>query len=272
MVEQQFHAVRQHGGERFHAVDGYAFGDLAEHVREVRVVGRELRGLLPYRRGQQQLTARRRPQPGYGGGQAALVGGPEAADFLHRVTPELDPQGMLFGGREHIQDAASHGNLAAMLHQIRTGVPDLDEPGHGGLKVSGLPGGQLDGFQVAEPGDHRLEEAAHRGGHHGERAGPRAGRVGMGEPAQHRQPLAGGVGTWGEPFVRQRLPGREVRDGLGWQQRAEGIAEFLSLTRGRGHREDEPRRPARPGGQGRGEERAQRRRGDEVGGLPVGLA
>ena len=272
MVEEEFHPFRQHRRERLHALDGYPFGDLAEHVGEAWVIGGKLLRLLPHRRGQQQLTAGRRPQPGRRDGQAALVCSPEAADFLDRVAPELDPQRVLFCGREHVQDAAPHGDLAAVLHQVRASVPDLDQPGHGGLEVGGLPGTQLDGLQVTEPGDHRLEQASHRGHHRGERAGLRAGRVRVSEPAQHREPLAGGVGTRGEPFMRQRLPGREVGDGLGRKQRAEGIAEFFGLTRSRSHREDEPLRLSRGGGESRGEKRAESRRCDEVGRHPVGLA
>ena len=51
-----------------------------------------------------------------------------AADLLDLVAPELDPQRVLLGRREDVEDAAAHRELAAPLDQVDPGVAELDEP------------------------------------------------------------------------------------------------------------------------------------------------
>ncbi len=164
VVEQQLHPLGQHWRERLHALDGDALGELAEHVRQSRPLVGQLLSPVPHRGGQQQLPARRRPQTRGGALEAALVGHPEEPDLLDGVAEELDPQRVLLGGREDVEDAAAHGQLAALLHQIAARVPDLHEPAHQIVEVGGLAFAHPDRLELAEPADHRLEQAAHRGG------------------------------------------------------------------------------------------------------------
>ena len=100
--------------------------------------------------GEQQLAARRRPQAVLGDLEAALVGDLEPADLLDRVAPELDPQRVLLGRREDVEDAAAHGELAAPLDQVGAGVGRgrevLDDLLEGRL-VAGL---ERDRLEVAE--------------------------------------------------------------------------------------------------------------------------
>ena len=72
--------------------------------------------------------------------------------------------------------------------------------------AAGVADAQLDRLELAEPGHLRLQHRAHR--RDDDRSGPVAGRPASGcaKPAQHRQPLADGVGARREPLVRQRLP------------------------------------------------------------------
>ena len=193
VVQEQLHRVRQHRRERLHAVHRDALGQLAEDVGQPGVLRGEARGPLPDGRGEQQLAARRRPQAVRRDVQAALVGDPEVPDLLHRVAPELHPERVLFGGREHVQDAAADRDLAAALHQVGTGVADVHQVRDDLLEVGRLAGLQRDRGQVAEPADHRLEQAADRGDQHGDRAGLRPVRIGVGQPPQHGQPPSGGV-------------------------------------------------------------------------------
>ena len=72
--------------------------------------------------GEQDLAAGRRPQAVLGDLEAALVGDLEPADLLDRVAPELDPDRVLLGRREDVEDAAAHGELAAPLDQVGAGV------------------------------------------------------------------------------------------------------------------------------------------------------
>ena len=95
--------------------------------------------------------------------QAALVGHPELADLLDLVAEELDPQRMLLGGREHVEDAAADGDLAAVLDQVGAGVADLDQPGEHVVEVGRLARAQRHRLEVAEPADDRLQQAADRG-------------------------------------------------------------------------------------------------------------
>ena len=121
-VEQQLHVVDEDRGERLHALDRDALGDLAEQLAQLGVRLGEGRGPLPYVLGQQQLTAGRRPQPVLGDLQGALVGDLEVADLLDVVAPELHPQRVLLGRREDVEDAAAYGELAALLDQLDPGV------------------------------------------------------------------------------------------------------------------------------------------------------
>ena len=230
----------------------------------------QLPGPLADRRGEQQLAARRGPQA-VGGVQAALVGDPEVADLLDAVAPELHPQRVFLGGREHVQDAAAHGDLAAVLDQVGAHVADVHQPGDGLLEVGVLAWAQRHRFQVAQPADHRLQQAAHRADQHGDRAGLRAARVRVGQPAQHGQPPPGGVRARRDPFVRQGFPGREAGHRAWRQQRLEGAGQFLRLARRGRHGQHEALRfrpglirPGWGGGQCRGQEWPQRGRCDEI--------
>ena len=75
--------------------------------------GDQLGRARAHRVGEQDLAARRRPQAVVGDLQAALVGDGEPADLLDVVAPELDPQRVVLGGREDVEDAAAHRELAA---------------------------------------------------------------------------------------------------------------------------------------------------------------
>ena len=217
VVEQELHPGRDDRRERLHALDGDAVGELAEYVGQARVIGGQLLGPVPHGRGEQQLAARRYPQL-VDGLQAPLVGHPELADLLHLVAEELDPQRVLLGGREHVDDAAAHRHLTSALHQVGAHVADLDQAGDHLIEAEGLAWPQRHRRDVAEPADDRLQQATDRGHHHTERAGPGTGRVGVREPAQDREPAAAGVRAGRDPLVRQGLPGGEVGHAVARQQ------------------------------------------------------
>ena len=209
-VDQQLHVVHQRRGERLHALDRDAGGQPVGQLEQLRVGpperGRALTDLL----GQQQLATRRCPQPLHRL-EGALVGHREGADLLDVVAPELDAQGVLLGGREDVDDAAAHGELAALLDQVDPGVRRLGEPAHELVERHRVADAQLDGLEVAETLDLRLEDRAHRRHHDLERSVARVG-AGMPQPPQHGQPPPHGVAARAEPLVRQRLPARVVGD------------------------------------------------------------
>ena len=121
-VEQGLHAVDEGRGERLHALDGDALRQLLEEVGGAGQPVGERGGPLAHGVGEEQLAAGRRPQPVLGDLEGALVGDLEPADLLDRVAPELQPQRVLLGGREDVEDAAAHGELAAPLDEVGAGV------------------------------------------------------------------------------------------------------------------------------------------------------
>jgi len=281
VVEQQVHPVGEHGGERLHALHGDPVGDPPEDLRDAGVLGRQLLGAGPHRRGEQQLAAGRRPQAMLRLPSRALVGDLEDADLLDAVAEELDPQRVLLGRREHVEQPAAHGELAALGYQLDTRVADLDEPLYDVFRVGVVAHRQPHRHQVAEARHDRLQHRADRRHDGLQRAAQRdsaapggparrtRGQIpdtfGVREAAQHRDPLPDGVGARRQPLVRQRLPAGERGDRLRRQERPQRGGQVLSLARGRGHREHEPARAARhPGRQRRRDQRAQRHRRDQV--------
>src|SRR5690606_25112481 len=98
--------VEQRRRERLHTLHGNALGQLVEHLAELRVLPREIRCALAYVLGEQQLPARRRPEP-VNRLDRALVSDGEAAYLLDLVAPELDAQRVVLGGREDVENATA---------------------------------------------------------------------------------------------------------------------------------------------------------------------
>ncbi|GAA2807555.1 hypothetical protein GCM10020219_094240 [Nonomuraea dietziae] len=162
VVDQQVHLARQHGRERLHALDRHALGQLVEHLGQRGVLVRQRGRLLPHVGGQQQLAARRREQAVVGHLERALVGHLEPADLLDRVAPELQAQRVLLRRGEHVEQAAAHGDLAALLHHVDPGVAVLDQPVDHVVQVGVVARAQPDRLEVAETLDDRLQHRANR--------------------------------------------------------------------------------------------------------------
>ncbi len=221
----------------------------------------EGRGPLPYVVGEQQLAAGRCPQAVLGDLQGALVGDLEVADLLDVVAPELDAQRVFLGRREHVEDAAAHGELAALLDQFDPGVRGCGERLDDRVQVGGLTGAQGHRLQVAEALDLGLEHRADRGDDDGDRAGLGVVRAGVREAPQDGEAAADRVGAGREALVREGLPGRVVHDTVRRQDRAQRRGQVLRLAaRGR-HGEDGP---AGLTGQRRHHEGARGGRADQV--------
>ena len=122
-----------------------------------------------YLLGEEQLAARRRPEP-LDRLQGALVGDREAADLLDVVAPELHPHRVLLRGREDVDDAAADRELAALLDQVDARVRRVGEPLHDVLERRAVAGGELDRRQVAEAGHLGLQDRPHRRDHDLQRA------------------------------------------------------------------------------------------------------
>ena len=234
-VDQQLHLVDQHRGQRLHALDGDALGQLVGELAQLGVLLAELAGAAAYVVGEQQLAARRRPQPLHRL-EGALVGDGEAADLVDLVAEELHAQRVLLGRREDVDDAAAHGELAALLHQVDAGVRRAGQPRDHVLELDLLAGLQLDRLEVGQSLDLGLQHRPHRRHHDLQRA---VGGVvaGVHEPAQHRQPTADGVAARAQPLVRERLPGGVQRDLVGAEEVGQLLGEVLGVTDGRRDRQ-----------------------------------
>ena len=96
---------------------------------------RELAGPGPDLVGEQQLAARRRPQPVGDRLEGALVGDREGPDLLDLVAEELDPDRVLLRRREDVDDAAADGELAAPLDQVDPVVGGGGQPAYDVLEL-----------------------------------------------------------------------------------------------------------------------------------------
>ena len=259
-------AGEQCGDQRLHALDADPGGDLADHLGQRWVPGRlrrEVRGALAHLVGEQDLAARWRDEF-VRVVDGSLVGDGERAQRCDAVAVELDADGMLRGGREHVDNAAAHGDLAALLDQVDPGVCEVDQPVHGLAQVGGLPRLQPHGRDLPEIRGHRLDEGTHGGDDDGGRAGRMLLR--MRDPAKHRDAAADGVRARREPFVRKGFPGREHLDPLVADEVTDRRRGRLGFSPGGG---DEADRHAGATGvdrrsERRGDERAQSNRAGDA--------
>ena len=126
--------------------------------------------------------------------EAPLVGDLEPADLLDGVAPELDPQRVLLGRREDVEDAAAHGELAARSTRSTRVYAAVDQPLDDLVQHrSRRPTCSRTGSRSPSPTTTAAAPRAPA------RRRPRAGRrrsrrVRVGQPAQHREPASDGVG------------------------------------------------------------------------------
>jgi hypothetical protein len=239
-VDQQLDAVtavQQGRGQRLHALDRNAFGELIEDLDEFRMLRGQLGRALAHVRCEEQLATGRRPQP-LDLVDGALVGDRERTDLLDLVAPELDAHRVLVGRREYVQQAAADGEFASLRHQVNAGIRQLGQLADHVVEVGARPSRKLDRFEIAEPLELRLEYRAHGRDHDADRPPGRVVEIGVREPTQDAEPPADRVRARRQPLVRQRLPRRVDSDLVGRQQVAEGRGQILGLAGRRGDRED----------------------------------
>ncbi len=229
-------AVDERGGQGLHPLDRDALADLGEHRREARELVFHLAGPLPHVLAEQQLTARRQRDGGDRIRQRPLVRYRERADLIHLVAEEVHAVGVLGGGREHIEDAAAHGELAAPRHHVDARIREVDELQRESRQVEAAgPHRELDRRIVREIVGEGLQSRAH-GRHDDDRPGA-VTRIPLRQPAERGEPLADDLGARAQAFVGKRLPRRELDD-FGVRQHApEGAPDRLGFPPGR--RDDE---------------------------------
>ena len=146
---------------------------------------------------------------------------------------------MLGGGREDIEDAAAHRELAALSDHVHPVVGQVDEPCDDGVELRLGTHAQRHRLDVGQIGRHRLQQRPRRR-HHDPQRRSEALVVRVGQPAQQHQPRADRVDARGQPLVRQRLPGREHRDGVAKHTLQFG-GQIVGFSPGRGDHQQRPR-------------------------------
>ena len=180
-IDEQLHAVGEHRGERFHALDRGAIGELVEDVEELRVLGREVPGPRTDVVGEKELSARRRPETVRRDLERPLVADLEPADLLDRVAPELDTYGVLLGRGEHVEDSAAHGELAALVDEVGARVRRTREPAYEIVQGDLIALPHRHGLEVPESLDDRLQHGPYGCDEDSHRSGGRVLAAGMGE-------------------------------------------------------------------------------------------
>ena len=130
----------------------------------------------------------------------------EAADRVDLVTEELDAHRMRFGGNKHVDDAATHRELATVHHQIDARIGIADEALHGIFKGDFLTLRENERLHVTYASHHRLDERTHRHDQNAYRAEHLAVGLRVAQPVERLHAVRHRVGAWAKPLVGQRLP------------------------------------------------------------------
>ena len=143
--------------------------------------------------GQKELPARWCPESVLRNFEGTLIDHLEVPDLFDLVAPELNPQWMVLGGREDIQDPPAHGQIAATLDQLTARIAGSDQPIDELGQICRITGTQRDRLEITQTGYLRLKDGSNRGHHDRERAGAGVGRVRVPKASQDRQPATDGV-------------------------------------------------------------------------------
>ena len=147
--------------------------------------------------------------------RAQGIGRPLVSDVERRqpvdlVAPEVDADRQVGGGGEHVDDAAPHSQLAAVLDLVLAPISGLHQPGD---RLPGVEAGAGRDHQRPRrllPGSEALQHRPHRGHHH---SGPGLGRRAVTEQVpEHPQAGPHGDDLGAHPLEGQRLPGGKQRD------------------------------------------------------------
>jgi hypothetical protein len=95
--------------------------------------------------------------------ERALVGDGEVPHLFDALAEELDADGVLLSGGEHVDDPAAHRELAAPGDEVHALVSELHEAFGDLAGVEGVFRVGLYGRDLAESAGLRLEQAAHWG-------------------------------------------------------------------------------------------------------------
>jgi hypothetical protein len=155
------------------------------------------------------------------------------------VPPQVDPQRIVGGGREDVDDRASARHLAAVFHQFLAAVAHRHQPGQHVVGVEGLAGADNDRLRRLIVGvrAESLEQGADPG-HDDPRPAVR-----LGQPPEDTQTPPHRLDARAHPLEGQGLPGGEELDVIRRQQLSEVVGQ--ALRAGARRHGDEQRAAAR---------------------------
>ena len=145
-----------------HAVEEGAFGDPLEDVTGDWCILGESGGALADFVAEHELTAAE-DLGALDLGHGALVADVEDAEALDLVAPEVDPYAVVVGGGEDVDDAASHRQLAPVLHLVLAAVAGVHEAGDELLRVDLLAAVHDDRLGILHLRPELLQQGADRG-------------------------------------------------------------------------------------------------------------
>jgi hypothetical protein len=219
--------VGQPGQPRLHAVEDLTLGEALPLLPAPRFEGDQLLGALPHGVGGQQLAARERLDD-LDVGHRALVAHGERREAVHLVAPHVDADRPISGGREEVDDGATDGELATVLHLGLAPVPGHPQPLDDRRLVAGLAVADHQRSDGVDERAEALDQRPDRGDDH--RWHPLGGSVS--EPPDGPQPAPHGLDAGADPFERQRLPRREQLHRVVAQEGGEVTGQALGLGGG----------------------------------------
>ena len=197
------------GQPRLHALEHLTLGQPLPLLAAPRLGPDQPAGPLPHVVGREQLPAAEELDLVEIVGRA-LVGDGELGQPIHLVAPEVDADRHLACRREHVDDRAPHGDLAAVLDLVLPAVAAARQAGDQADRVQDVPGGHHDRGDLRRRGAPTAGRRARTGATitSGSRS-RRSSVVSVAEPPQHPQPTAHRLHVGADPLERERLPGRE---------------------------------------------------------------
>ena len=132
----------------------------------------------------------------------------ERAHLLDLVAEQLHPQRLAAGGREDVDDAAAHGELAALVDAIDALVAGARESRREAVEARLRADVEPHGLGAGSEGRHSL----------GEGGGRRADEAAGGEDVESPRPLADEVRRRLEPGCVRDAAAREQRDAVGAEE------------------------------------------------------
>ncbi|MBM7804099.1 hypothetical protein JOE58_003350 [Curtobacterium luteum] len=253
VVRDRHEVLHERGSEGLHALDRDALGDLREHLRQVRELVQHLARPLPDVVGEQELARCGEFDLPEVVVRRALVGDGEGLDGLDLVTEEVDAHRVVGRGREDVEDATAHGELAAAGDEVDPGVREVDQLGGDRPEVVAARVGAEDhGCERGEVARDGLQRRADARDDHGRAAVVRRGVLPTCELPERGDPRAHGLRARAEALVRQGLPRGELEHvGVG-DVAADGVTNGLGFAPGGGD-DEHALRPV-PLGEERGEQ------------------